>query len=326
MTLLFVRCFFVIICTVVGYFIGNALDMPMAGFGIGIMSSFFLIIAESGLRRVSLRGLSSMVFGLLLGIVMAKLLSDVLLLLPLGTFWHSVLKVILTIVFSYIGAIMALRGKDEFNVIIPYVRFRRQDIKEAVVLVDTSAIIDGRIPEIYRTNFLAGRLVVPRFVLQELQTLADSEDDLKRQRGRRGMELLRIMENDPKMDIRIHEDDLPADQSVDNRLISLAKIMDARICTTDFNLGRVASFQGIHVLNIQELVNAVKCVLLPGEILEVKLVKEGKEPGQAVGYMDDGTMIVVSDARKFVGQKIDATVTSVLQTQAGKMIFAKAGK
>ena len=323
MTILFIRVFFVIICSVVGYYVGFLLDLPLKGLLIGFLGGLVLILLESGLRRVSVRGLSSMVFGLLLGVVMAKLLSDILLLLPLGDFIHSVSRVVLTIIFSYFGAVMAVRGKDEFNVIIPYVRFRRQEVKGGVVLLDTSVLIDGRVPDIYKTDFLTGRLVVPRFVLQELQRLADSDDDLKRQRGRRGLELLRIMQSDPKIDIRIHEDDLTSDQNVDAKLVSLAKLMDGRVCTTDFNLSRVASLQGVGVLNIQELVNAVKCVLFPGERLEVKLVKEGKELNQAVGYTEDGTMIVVSDARKFVGQKIEAVVTSVLQTQAGRMIFAK---
>ena len=323
MTLLFIRSFFVIICSVVGYYIGFILYLPIKGFLIGLLSGFVLIFVETGLRRVSVRGLSSVVFGLLLGVVMAKLLSDILLLLPLGDFIQSISRVVLTIIFSYLGTVMAVRGKDEFNVIIPYVRFRRQEIKEGVVLLDTSVLIDGRVPDIYKTNFLTGRLVVPRFVLQELQKLADSEDDLKRQRGRRGLELLRIMQSDPKVDIRIHEDDLASDQNVDTKLVSLSKLMDARLCTTDFNLSRVASLQGIFVLNIQELVNAVKSVLFPGEKIEVKLVKEGKEPNQAVGYTEDGTMIVVSDAKRFIGQKIEAVVASILQTQAGRMIFAK---
>ncbi len=323
MTILFIRSFFVIICGVVGYYTGFILHLPVKGFCIGLVSGFILIFIEIALRRVSVRGLSSMVFGLLLGVVMAKLLSDILLLLPLGDFIQSISRVVLTIVFSYLGAVMAVRGKDEFNVIIPYVRFRRQEIKEGVILMDTSVLIDGRVPDIYKTNFLAGRLVVPRFVLQELQSLADSGDDLKRQRGRRGLELLRMMQGDPKMDIRIHEDDLPSGQNVDTKLVSLAKLMDARICTTDFNLSQVASLQGIPVLNIQELANAVKSALFPGEKIEVKLVKEGKEPNQAVGYTEDGTMIVVGDAKKFIGQKIEVAVSSVLQTQAGRMIFAK---
>jgi len=218
---------------------------------------------------------------------------------------------------------MALRGKDEFNIIIPYLRFKRQDVREGVILLDTSVIIDGRIADINKANFLQGRLVVPSFVLQELQKLADSADDVKRQRGRRGMELIRLMQNDPQTDIHIHEANVPEEAEVDAKLMTLAKMMDARICTTDFNLSRNASLQKIEVLNIHELINAVKSVLFSGDVLEIKMIKEGKESNQAVGYLEDGTMIVVSDAARHIGKMVKINVTSILQTQAGKMIFAK---
>jgi len=241
----------------------------------------------------------------------------------LGDVIKPILRVILTLVFSYLGAVMALRGKDEFNLIIPYVRFKRQDLKDGVVLVDTSAIIDGRVGDIFKTGFLGGRLVVPRFVLHELQRLADSDDDTKRQRGRRGMEILKMMQKDSAADVRIHEDDLTGTESVDLKLIKLSKIMDARICTTDFNLTRVASIQGIEMLNVNDLVNAVKPLVFTGEELEIKLMKEGKEASQAIGYLEDGTMVVVSDGRRALGQTVTVYVTSALQTQAGRMIFAK---
>jgi len=323
MTLSFIRAFFLIISGVVGYYVGELLFQPLFGLQVGLLSGLLLIFVESRLRRVSVRGLSSVVFGLLLGVFMAKLLSDIISLLPLGEFILSVARVALTVIFSYLGAVMALRGKDEFNIIIPYVRFRRQDVKEGIILLDTSAIIDGRISDIYKLNFLIGRLVVPRFVLQELQKLADSSDDIKRQRGRRGLELLKFMQNDPKVDVHIHEDEMTEVGEVDAKLVSLAKLMDARICTTDFNLAQTASLQTIEVLNVNELANSVKSVVFIGEELDVKLTKDGKEANQAVGYMDDGTMVVVSDAKRFVGQNVHAVVTSVLQTQSGKMIFAK---
>lgn len=323
MTLSFIRGLFLIMSGVVGYYVGSLVYEPIMGIEIGCITGLLFILIETRLRRVSVRGLSSMVFGLLLGVFMAKLIADIIALLPLGDFFLPVARVILTLIFSYLGAVMALRGKDEFNVIIPYVKFKRQDVKENVVLVDTSAIIDGRVMDVYKTGFLSGRLVVPRFVLQELQKLADSADDIKRERGRRGVELLRMMQKDPKVDVHIHEDELTGEQGVDQKLIVLAKMMDARICSTDFNLSRIAGLQGVEVLNVQELSNAVKVVIFPGDILEVKLTKEGKEPTQAVAYLDDGTMVVVSDGRKHIGDKVSAMVTSVLQTQAGKMIFAK---
>ena len=326
MTLLFIRGFFLIISGVVGYQIGAINNAPIIGVASGLLGASVLIGAEMTLRQVSVRGLSSMVFGLLLGIFMANLVSDILSLLPLGDVIKPILRVVLTLVFSYLGAVMALRGKDEFNLIIPYVRFKRQDLKDGVVLLDTSAIIDGRISDIFKTGFLGGRLVVPRFVLHELQRLSDSEDDTKRQRGRRGLELLKNMQKDIAADVRLHEDDLTGNEPVDLKLVKLAKLMEARICTTDFNLSRMASIQGIEMLNINDLVNSVKPMVFNGEEIEVRLLKEGKEPNQAVGYMEDGTMVVVSDGRRAIGQSVKVSVTSALQTQAGRMIFAKLDK
>jgi uncharacterized protein YacL len=323
MTLLLVRIFFLILIAIVGTHIGLMIEKPILGLEMGILFGALLIFLEQRMRGISIRGLSAMVFGLLLGVFMAKLISDILMLIPLGSFFHSISRVVLTIIFSYLGAVVALRGKDEFNIIIPYVRFNRQDASAGSIIVDTSAIIDGRIADIYKTNFITGRLVVPRCVLNELQKLSDSADDIKRQRGRRGMELLRVKQTDPHIDVYIHEDELSDENQVDTKLMKLAKLLDARICTTDFNLSRVASLQKIEVLNIHELVNAVKSVVFTGETLEVKLVREGKEHGQALAYMEDGTMIVVGDARHLIGKKITVCVTSVLQTQSGKMVFAK---
>lgn len=323
MTLLFIRIFFTILCAVVGYQIGDIIHDSVMGIVFGLLVAAFLIAVESTFRKVSLRGLSSMVFGLLLGIVMAKLIADILTLLPLGDVFLPIARVVLTVSFSYLGAVMALRGKDEFNIIIPYVRFRRQDLKEGIIVLDTSAIIDGRIIDIHKSGFLAGRLVAPRFVLHELQRLADSQDDIKRERGRRGLEILRTMQKDSTVDIRVHEDDLAGTEAVDVKLVRLAKILDARLCTTDFNLSRMATIQDVGILNIHDLVNAVKAVVFSGEEMEVRLLKEGKEASQAVGYLEDGTMVVVSEGRKFIGQLCKVYVTSVLQTQAGRMIFAK---
>jgi len=325
MTLLFIRIFFLILSAIVGYYIGSIIHRPILGAELGALSGLVLIFLEQRLHRISLRGLSSMVFGLLLGVFMAKLISDILALMPLGDFFHSVSRVVLTLIFSYLGTVVALRGKDEFNIVIPYVRFRRQDVDGGSILVDTSAIIDGRMADIYKARFLTGRLIVPRCVLKELQKISDSADDNKRQRGRRGTELLRAMQNDPKIPVHIHEDELTGESGTDAKLVKLAKLLDAKICTTDFNLGRIASLQGIEILNIHELVNAVKSTVFTGETLEVKLVKEGKEPDQALAYLNDGTMVVVGGARKLIGKKITVRVESVLQTQAGKMIFAKIG-
>lgn len=323
MTIIFIRIFFIIISMIIGYQIGDIKSMHFLGVIIGLVASVLIIFLESAMRRVSLRGLSSVVFGLILGIIMAKLIADIFSILPLGIEMTSLLRVILTLLFSYLGAVMAIRGKDEFNVIIPYIRFRRQDVKEEMIVIDTSAIIDGRIVDIYKTKFFEARLLVPRFVLKELQHIADSSDPIKRQRGRRGLEMLQSMQKDPSLDIRIHEEDISNVEDVDAQLVRLAKGLEAKIFTTDFNLNRIAALQGVKVLNINELANALKPVVFPGEAMEVRLLKEGKEFNQGVAYLDDGTMIVVEDARKLIGQMVKVNVTSVLQTQAGRMIFAK---
>ncbi len=323
MTLFFIRVLFLIISGSVGYYLGLIKNEPWLGAEIGCLGALILILIERLLKSVSVRGLSSMVFGLLLGLLMAKLISNILHLIPMSLYMQSVTEIILMVVFSYLGSVMALRGKDEFNLIIPYVRFRRQDVKDGVILLDSSAIIDGRIADIYKINFLLGRLVVPRFILKELQTLADSSDDLKREKGRRGLELLKMMQGDPKIDIHIHEPEAMNDgDDTDAKLVKLAKFMDAKICTTDYNLSQAAGLQGIAVLNVYELVNAVRSVVFTGEKLMVKLIKQGKEPHQAVAYLDDGTMVVVNHAGDAVGKKVDVVVSSVIQTSAGKIIFA----
>jgi uncharacterized protein YacL len=218
---------------------------------------------------------------------------------------------------------IGLRGKDEFNIIIPYVRLRRQDQMQEMTVLDTSVIIDGRILDIYKTNFLEGRLIIPRFVLRELQQIADSTDPMKRQRGRRGLEILHTFQKDAGQNITIHEEEFPEIGEVDAKLVRLAKALEAKILTVDFNLNRVAGIQGVKVLNINELANALKPVVFPGEHMQIKLIKEGKERNQAVGYLEDGTMVVVEDARRLLGQEVRVAVTSVLQTQAGRMIFTK---
>ncbi|MFT5170057.1 MAG: hypothetical protein ACI9F2_000288 [Lysobacterales bacterium] len=323
MTLTYIRVLFIIASGVVGYYVGTLLNEAVLGVQLGCLLGLVVIFIEQRMQRVSMSGLSSVVFGLLLGIFMAKLIIGILQLLPIDLFTLSVSEVIVTLVFSYIGATMALRGKDEFNVIIPYVRFKRQAVNENVILIDTSAIIDGRIQNIYHSRFLSGRLIVTRSVLQELQKLADSEESIKQDRGRRGLELITEMLKDSDIEIRVHEDDFDGRDNVDDRLVTLAKIMDASICTTDHNLGRVAAVQGIDILNVHELVDAVRPALHSGDQLDVMLVKRGREKDQAVGYLDDGTMVVVKGSIDNIGKNVKVEVTSILQTQSGRMIFAK---
>jgi len=324
MNLLFARVLFLIGSTIIGFQTLEPFDKAIPGALAGLLIAAIIILLEIGMRRISMRGVSSSVFGLILGLIMSKLVIDALSLaqIPVMQF----VKVFLTLTFCYLGMVIGLRGKDEFNIIIPYVRLRRQDQIEEVILLDTSVIIDGRIVDICKTKFIEGKVIVPRFVLNELQHIADSTDPIKRQRGRRGLETLHVIQKELGQDIALHEEEFPEVPEVDAKLVKLAKLLEAKIMTVDFNLNRIASLQGVKVLNINELSNALKPVVFPGEQMEIKLIKEGKEHNQAVGYLDDGTMVVVEDARRLIGQEIRVSVTSVLQTQAGKMIFAKASE
>jgi len=326
MNLLLARLLFILGSMFIGYQAAGSGGSGFMGIAIGGLTATIMILIEAGLRKVSVSGLSSAVFGLILGLIMAKLVGDAFSLAPMDANILSRIRVGLTLIFCYLGMVMALRGKDEFNIIIPYVRLRRQDQPLDVVLLDTSVIIDGRIVDICKTRFLGGKVIIPKFVLRELQQIADSTDPIKRQRGRRGLEILNTIQNEPGMNIMIHEQDFSETSEVDAKLVLLAKLLEAKILTVDFNLNRVASIQGIKVLNINELANALKPVVFPGEQMQIKLIKEGKEHNQAIGYLDDGTMVVVEDARRLIGQEVKVAVTSVLQTQAGRMIFTKIEK
>jgi uncharacterized protein YacL len=232
----------------------------------------------------------------------------------------------LTVVCCYVCISTLLQTKDEFRFIIPYVEFSRQIKGPKPLVLDTSVIIDGRIADICDTRFLDSKLIVPRFVLQELQSVADSSDKLKRNRGRRGLDMLKRMQNNSKIELQMHEANLPElreVQKVDERLVVLAKVLGARVVTNDYNLNKIAQLQGVEVINLNELANALKSVALPGETMLVKLVKPGDQIGQGVGYLEDGTMVVVEHGRSHLGQDVVIVVTSVLQTPAGRMIFGR---
>ncbi|MDP2928684.1 MAG: TRAM domain-containing protein [Candidatus Omnitrophota bacterium] len=328
MTVLYLRAFFVIVSVIVGYYVGAILgnfdiSWRIGGAIFGLIGSSFIVVLEVVMRRHSIRNLSTAVFGLVFGFFMSWILTSVLKLIPMSIEIFSSLQIILILVFCYLGMVIAMRGKDEFNVIIPYVKFVRQDEHEDVVLLDTSVIIDGRIADILQTKFVEGRIVIPRFVLRELQQIADSSDSLKRNRGRRGLDILNRIQKDSNLNVRINEEDFPDIKDVDAKLVKLGQLMSGKVVTNDFNLNKIAELQGVTVLNINELANALRPVVLPGETMEVRISKEGKEHNQGVGYLDDGTMVVVDNTRQMIGQVLKVAITSVLQTSAGRMIFAK---
>ena len=327
-TVVSLRLFFIFLSTIVGYYVGSLLGEfdPRWAYGgamIAFAGSLLIILLEIGMRRFSIRNLSAAVFGLIFGFFMAWIVTSVLRLIPMSLELFASLQIILILIFCYLGMIIAMRGKDEFNLIIPYVKFVRQDKKEDVILLDTSVIIDGRVADILQTRFIEGRLVIPRFVLKELQQIADSQDALKRNRGRRGLDILNKIQKTATFDVRIQEEDFPDVKEVDAKLVKLAKLLSAKIFTNDFNLNKVAELQGITVLNINELANALRPVVLPGEMMEVRVSKEGKEYNQGVAYLDDGTMVVIDNSKHLIGQTTKVVVTSVLQTSAGRMIFAR---
>ncbi len=329
MTFGFIRVLFVLISAVVGYQLGSDYHgvgsaWALGGIAIGAALAFLVILVEMGLGRLSLRGLSAAVFGLILALIVSRFVTGAIDLIPdIDPTLSSSLKLVVVLILAYFGMIFAMRGRDEFNLIIPYVRFDRQDQKDEVLILDTSVIIDGRVHDICQAKFLEGRLVVPNFVLKELQQVADSADPLKRNRGRRGLDILNKLKKIPHVNVRIDEEEFADITNVDDKLIKLAKLLSGKVLTNDFNLNKVAELQNVAVLNINELAQALRPMLLPGEKLEVRLMKDGKEKDQAIGYLDDGTMVVVDGARKFIGQSSCVTVTSALQTAAGRMIFAK---
>ncbi|HEY9078302.1 MAG TPA: PIN domain-containing protein [Anaerolineaceae bacterium] len=310
----------------------------LVGALVGIILTPFLttrpiIWVRKILTRISAQMLFSGLLGLISGLIIAVLLAFPLsnLPAPLG----SIMPFVGVLVFGYLGvAVFVMRQNDLFFVL--HSVFNRggatpsqpsetgaQWADGRTILLDTSVIIDGRIADIARTGFLPGALLIPRFVLNELQYIADSSDGLRRQRGRRGMEVLSQLQKEPSIPVRVTDIDVEGVREVDDKLVILARQMRSPILTNDYNLNRVAELQGVTVLNINELANAVKSILLPGERLEVRIIQEGKESNQGVGYMDDGTMIVVENGQRFLNQHIGVTVTKVLQTAAGRMIFAR---
>jgi uncharacterized protein YacL len=284
-----------------------------------------------GLLSVSTQTLASGLTGLVVGLIIAALLTFPLSLLPSP--FGKVLPFVAVLLFGYLGiAVFAMRQTDLFSLIRPVVGHSSEQTQATdqpgfrTVLLDTSVIIDGRIADIAHTGFLVGTLLIPRFVLNELQFIADSSDNLRRQRGRRGIEVISQLQKDTSTPLRISDMDVEGVREVDDKLVVLARQLRCPILTNDYNLNRRAELQGVNILNVNELANAVKLVFLPGESIEVNVIQEGKESGQGVGYLDDGTMVVVEDGRNYLNKKIDVTVTKVLQTAAGRMIFARMEK
>jgi uncharacterized protein YacL len=328
-----VRTLFLTVAVLIGAVIALSFQVPAwVGITVGLAAGGFFVLVDSLLTQFSFREFSFSVFGLLIGMFCAFLVSKI------GFFdlpWFSnldhspdairnIVEICLYCVFGFLGMSLALRSdRDQFSFIIPYVRFRRDASEGEPMLLDSNVIIDGRIPKVFATGFLSGRFVIPRFVLDELQRLADSRDVLKSARGRRGLDCVQMMRETKGVELSFHEDPLHEGQPVDTRLVTLARELNARLLTNDVNLGKVASVRNVTVLNFNDLARALQPEVATGDEFELSLVKPGKDKHQAVGFLPNGAMIVVNQASQFIGETVPITVSGTLQTSAGRLIFAE---
>lgn len=313
----------------VGAVLGGAFGLLFASWLVQRFWQFILWI-ESRLNKIPISDIISGALGLIIGLIIANLIGAAFSHLPIVA---SILPIVLSIILGYLGMNLAVKKREEWGAFftgLPWVGGKEKHKDKGTSsnmypykILDTSVIIDGRIADICKSGFLEGTLVIPVFVLEELQHIADSSDLLKRNRGRRGLDILNRIQKEPGMDVQIESRDFDDISEVDRKLVKLGQLLKAKVVTNDYNLNKVAELQGVPVLNINELSNAVKPVVLPGEEMVVNIVKDGKEFGQGVAYLDDGTMIVVDGGKKHIGETVGVLVTSVLQTAAGRMIFAK---
>lgn len=336
-TLRLARAGFVLFCALLGvslasWFGAEWLHGALAGalFG-GVIATLDVL-----LMRFTIGPFSSATFGLMIGVFCAWLITRV----NLPELWsfgglddterlrnRNVFELAVYLTFGFLGITLALRSnREEFALIIPYVRFRQEGLEEQRLLVDTNILIDGRLPAICETGFLNGAMIVPRFVLDEVHLLADSPDPVRRERGRRGVECLEQLRANPAVDVRIFEEFQPQDRPVDIKLVGLAKNLGTRLLTNDANLGRVAALQGVPTLNLNQLAKALRPQLMAGDEIDLVLLKEGKDPHQAVGYLPDGTMVVVNHAINHLGSTVPVVIGGSLQTSAGRLFFAELRK
>jgi uncharacterized protein YacL len=325
-----IRLLFLALCVAGGYAVSqvreefvNEAHASLFGMMIGFGFGGLLIAIDEMLKGFSLRAFSATTFGLLLGMFVAMIIDKSGLFENADAAQHWLIRLGLFLSFGYIGIILAMRSnKEDFSLIIPYVRFSPQNKPDNLLILDTSTIIDGRIADLIDVKFIEGLVVVPRFVLRELQLISDSGDAIKRARGRRGLEMLNRMQRSHAIEVRIHDGDFPEEKDVDSKLVRLARNLNAKLYTNDSNLAKVAELQKVQCVNLHEIAKLLKVILLPGEILNVKIIREGKDKGQGIGYMADGTMVVVNNGQAHIGQQIEVQVQSLLQTGAGVIVFA----
>ncbi len=318
-----VRLLVIIAGPIIGYL---QISPGAKGILIGTGAAILVILVEILIEKVALDMMVAGGIGIILGLIAAKLIDYSVALMgnPMVETFFKSYSLLIKIVLAYIGMLLAIKKKEELELLDRSITLSSKRRGGAVMkVVDSSALIDGRITDICETKFLEGTLVIPSFILRELQEISDSPDSSKRNRGRRGLDILKRLQETKQVSVKIFEKDYPKIEEVDAKIVKLAEELDARILTADFNLNKVASVQGIAVLNVNELSNAIKPPVLPGEAMKVFVLKEGKEPKQGVAYLDDGTMVVIEGGRRYIGRKVDVMVNSILQTAAGRMIFAR---
>ena len=323
------RAFFLLVSAGAGWQVARLTDFdPFWGILLGIVIFIIVFALEAFFTaKESLASLLAVVFGLAIGILLsipAYSITTLVVDIDIGEYPDapSAIRLILAVMLCYLSTIIVYRTRDRFRFVIPYVEFKPEQKGPRSLLLDTSAIIDGRIASVCRTGFIETPIYIPSFVLEELHQIADSADRLNRVRGRRGLDLVNQLQRSKHVDVSIY-DFTDGDAGVDSLLVQLARELDAHICTTDFNLNKVAQAQGVRVLNVNELANALRPSVIPGETLFVRLIRKGEEKGQAVGYLDDGTMVVVEEATEQIGQAVNVEITRVLQRSAGRLIFGK---
>ncbi|MFH1956941.1 MAG: PIN domain-containing protein [bacterium] len=323
MVMWFARILIIIVGPIVGYF---QISSGPKGILIGTGAALIVIFVEWLIEKVPLDDIIAAFLGIVIGLITAKVLDYLVVVTfseEIGRAWVRY-SLLLKIVFGYVGMLLAVKKKSELYLLDKNISFTSKKLIPDSIVVDSCVLIEGRIIDVAKSGFILTVLVIPRFIISELQTLADSADDLKRTRGRRGLQTISAIEKkDSGVRMKIYEKDYPEIQKTDEKLLQCCRALKARLMTTDFNLAQVAEIRGVPVLNLNALAKALKPIVLPGEALEIFLLREGKEHRQAVGYLDDGTMVVVEDARRFIGSKRKVAVTSSLQTDAGRMIFAK---
>jgi uncharacterized protein YacL len=328
MSLWIIRIIFLALCTLAGYAVSQSPELGLIQYGwqgaiIGFGFGGFLIAIDEMVKGFSLRAFSAATFGLLLGSFIAWLIDNSGLFVyveEMAVRW--IIRLALFLGFGYIGMVLAMRSnKEDFSLIIPYVRFVSQNKPDIHIIFDTSAIIDGRVADLIEENLIEGVVIVPKFVIREIHELADSIDTVKRERGQRGLEILNRIRNSSKVEVRIHEADYPEEKSVDNKLLYLAKNLNAKLFTLDYNLAEIAKLQKISCVNLNEVMRALRPMISSGDVLKLKIVKPGKQEGQGVAYLNDGTMVVVEGGVHYVNKVVKVEIQKTVQTGAGVIYF-----